>query len=105
MEYALAVHDGRIKDSGLFFFHRQASDAHDLTTEAGARAAVIEASGPAVVWRDIDAIVALWKDPTTDRAFWERVWCNRLVKSCVAGVQRRGVAAAGGRSQPGQPKV
>ncbi|MDD4102981.1 MAG: terminase, partial [Kiritimatiellae bacterium] len=21
----------------------------------------------------------MWKDPTTDRSFWERVWCNRLV--------------------------
>jgi len=41
----------------------------------------VEASGMAASWRDIDAIVALWNDPTTDRAFWERVWCNRLVKS------------------------
>ena len=42
---------------------------------------MIEASGPAAAWRDIDAIVTLWTDPTTDRAYWERVWCNRLVKS------------------------
>lgn len=81
MEYAQAVADGRIKDASLFFFHRQSGDQHDLTTEAGARAAVIEASGPAAAWRDINAIVGLWKDPTTDRSFWERVWCNRLVKS------------------------
>jgi phage terminase large subunit-like protein len=81
MEYAKAVHEGRIKDAGLLYFHRQASDDHDLTTEEGARAAVIEASGPAAAWRDIDAIVTLWKDPTTDRSFWERVWCNRLVQS------------------------
>lgn len=80
MEYAQAVIEGRVKDSGLFFFHRQSKDDHDLTTEAGARAAVIEASGAAASWRDINAIVELWKDPTTDRAFWERVWCNRLVK-------------------------
>jgi len=65
----------------MFYFHRQASDDHDLETEAGARAAVIEASGPAAAWRDIDAIVELWRDPTTDRAYWERVWCNRLVKA------------------------
>ncbi len=81
MEYAKAVIDGRVKDAGLFFFHRQASDDHDLTTEAGARSAVIEASGSAAAWRDIDAIVELWRDPTTDKSFWERVWCNRLVKS------------------------
>jgi len=81
MDYARAVQAGKIKDSRLFFFHRQASDEHDLTTEEGARAAVIEASGPAAEWRDIDSIVELWRDPTTDRAFWERVWCNRLVQS------------------------
>jgi phage terminase large subunit-like protein len=81
MDYARAIIEGRAKDSRMFYFHRQASDEHDLETEAGARAAVIEASGSASSWRDIDAIVELWRDPTTDRAFWERVWCNRLVHS------------------------
>ena len=84
MEYGRAVEDGTIKDAHLFFFHRQASDDHDLETAEGARAAVIEASGEAAAWRDIDAIVELWRDPTTDRQFWERVWCNRLVKSTDA---------------------
>ncbi len=81
MDYGRAVHEERVTDASLFFFHRQASDQHDLTTRAGARAAVIEASGAAAAWRDIDAIVGIWNDPTTDRAYWERVWCNRLVKS------------------------
>ncbi|CCF83638.1 terminase [Nitrolancea hollandica] len=79
-EYARAVAEGRTRDTRLLYFYRYASDEHDLTTEAGARAAVIEASGPAAAWRDIDGIVELWRDPTTDRAYWERVWCNRLVK-------------------------
>jgi len=82
MDYARAIKEGRVKDARLFYFHRQASDDQDLETEEGARAAVIEASGPAAAWRDIDAIVELWRDPTTDRGYWERVWCNRLVKSC-----------------------
>jgi len=81
MEYARAVAEGRVRDSRLFFFHRQAGEGHDLDTEEGARAAAIEASGMTAAWRDIDAIVELWRDPTTDRAYWERVWCNRLVKS------------------------
>jgi hypothetical protein len=80
MDYAKAVDEGRVTDTGLFFFHRQAGDEHDLTTIEGARAAVIEASGPAAAWRDIDAIVGLWSDPTTDRTYWERVWCNRMVQ-------------------------
>lgn len=83
MDYALAVEHGKVKDASLFYFHRQASDEHDLSTIEGARAAVIEASGPAAAWRDIDAIVSIWNDPTTDRAYWERVWCNRLVKGAT----------------------
>lgn len=80
MEYARAVVDGRVEDSTLFFYHRQAGDEHDLSTRAGARAAVIEASGPAASWRNIETVVGQWADPTTDRAYWERVWCNRLRK-------------------------
>ena len=80
-EYARAVSDGRADDSRLFFFYRYASDDHDLTTENGARAAVMEASGPTAEWRDVDSIVELWRDPTTDRSYWERVWLNRLVMS------------------------
>src|SRR5690606_6851877 len=50
MEYARAIYEGRAKDATLFFFHRQASDEHDLTTRDGLRAAVIEASGSAASW-------------------------------------------------------
>lgn len=81
MEYAQQVESGVLKDDRLFYFHRQASDEHDWKTEAGARAAIIEASGPAVEWRDIDSIVQLWRDPTSDRSYIERVYGNRLVRS------------------------
>lgn len=83
MEYARAVDDGRQADSSLLFFHRQASDEHDLTTPTGRRAAVIEASGEAAAWRDIDSIVRLWDDPMQDVAYLERVYCNRLVKGAT----------------------
>lgn len=81
MDYARQVHDGAITDSRLFFFHRQASDTHDLTTEEGVRAAVIEASGPAAEWSDIDGIVEQWRDPTSDKTYLERVWLNLLVRA------------------------
>lgn len=81
MDYGKAVIGGTVDDRSLFFFHRQASDKHDLTTVPGRRAAVIEASGPAAVWRDIDRIVARWEDPTSDKRFLERVWLNRMVQS------------------------
>lgn len=80
MEFARAVEDGRVKDATLFYFHRQASDQHDLTTKEGRIAALVEASGEAHVWRDIAGIAALWDDPLADAAYLERVYMNRLVK-------------------------
>lgn len=86
--YAQAVAEGRVKDSRLFFFHRQASDvdvstgkAWDLTDPAAVRRAVLEASGPVSEWSDVDAIVEQWNDPTSDRTYLERVWLNRPVKA------------------------
>lgn len=84
MEYARHVREGKITDSRLFFFHREASDHHDLTTPEGVRAAVLEASGPLAEWSDIDGIVEQWDDPTADRAYLERVWLNRLVRASAA---------------------
>lgn len=81
MDYARAVHEGRTKDAQLFFYHRQASDAHDLGTLEGVRSAILEASGPASSWRDIDGIVDMFQDPTSDLKWLERVWCNRPVQS------------------------
>jgi phage terminase large subunit-like protein len=81
MDYARQVASGAIQDSRLFFFHRQASDQHDLTTPEGIRAAVMEASGPAATWSDIDGICEQWRDPTADKTYLERVWLNRLVRA------------------------
>jgi hypothetical protein len=81
MEYARSVAAGTVTDTRLFFFHREASETHDISTEAGVRAAVLEASGPIAEWSDLDSIVAQFNDPTSDRAYLERVWLNRLVRS------------------------
>lgn len=81
MDYARQVHGGAVADSRLFFFHRQASDKHDLSTAEGVRAAVVEASGPAAKWSDVDAICEQWRDPTSDKTYLERVWLNRLVRA------------------------
>ena len=81
MDYARQVASGKIADSRLFFFHRQASDGHDLSTPEGIRAAVLEASGPVAEWSDIEGICEQWRDPTADRAYLERVWLNRLVRA------------------------
>lgn len=87
MDYARQVADGKISDSRLFFFHRQAGDDIKLHTDNGeldlaaVRAAVIEASGPVAGWSDIDGIIEQWRDPTADLAYLERVWLNRLVRA------------------------
>jgi phage terminase large subunit-like protein len=79
MEYAKLVRGGKVSDSRLFFYHRQASDGHDLTTTEGLRNAVLEACGDTAAWTDVDGIVELAQDPQTDRSYWERVWLNRPV--------------------------
>lgn len=78
MTYARAVAQGRAADAKLFFFHRQASEEHDLATEAGRRAAVIEASGADAAWSDIEGILEQWRDPTADLNYLARVWLNQL---------------------------
>jgi hypothetical protein len=80
MTYAHAVRDGKIADSRLFFFHRQASDSHDLETPEGRRAAIMEASGPVAEWSDVSGIEEQWQDPTADTSYLERVWLNRPVQ-------------------------
>lgn len=81
-QYAEQVAEGKLKDADLFFFHRQASDGYDLDKEDDVRAAVIEASGETVAaWSDIEGIVSRWRDPTTSRPYFERVWLNRKVQS------------------------
>jgi phage terminase large subunit-like protein len=77
MEYAREIAEGRAQDSRLFFFHRQASDEHDLLKRESIEAAVTEAAGPTAVWKDIRAIVDQWYDPQADRAHLEHVWLNR----------------------------
>lgn len=79
--YAEQVREGKIHDSRLFFFHRQASDGYDMTDPAQIREAVIEAAGPQAEWKDIDGIVDTFQDPTADVEYLERVWCNRPLAS------------------------
>ncbi len=83
MEYARQVEVGKIQDSRLFFFHRQASDEIKIQGEDGGvdmkavRAAVLDASGPTAVWSDIDSIVEQFAAPDADLEYLERVWLNR----------------------------
>ncbi len=76
--YALAVHEGRIKNTRMFYSHRQAADSCDLTTPEGIRAAVLEASGEcAAQWSDIDGICEQFNDPNSDLSYLRRVYLNQ----------------------------
>ncbi len=104
MEYARSVAAGAVSDARLFFFHREASDVHDLKTDEGVRAAVMEASGPTAAWSDIETIVEQWRDPTADRAYLERVWLNRLVKSSSQAFDVKKWAALKRSDNPVKPR-
>jgi hypothetical protein len=74
---AEAIAAGKVEEPELFYFHRQASDGHDLSTLAGRVAAVTEASGPAAAWSDVRGIAKQWDRPGVNRQYLERVWLNR----------------------------
>jgi phage terminase large subunit-like protein len=87
-EYAEQVAAGKVRDPALFFFYRWAPvrDGEDLSDPEQIRAAVREASGPALAqWEDfegqVDGIVSLYNQPDTDRSYWEQVWLARRVAS------------------------
>lgn len=84
MDFALKLAAKPEAASGarLFFFHREAAGSHDLSTDSGLRAAILEASGPFVArWSDVDRIMRRFRDDDTDPAYAERVWLNRRVQA------------------------
>lgn len=85
-EEAEKIATGKISDSTFFFFHREAATADDenLDDPAQLRAAIREASGPAVAsWPDFDGqvenIASLFHQANRrgNGAYFERVWLNR----------------------------
>jgi phage terminase large subunit-like protein len=100
MDYAKSIGSGEVQDPRLFFFHRQASGKFDLDKEPQVRKAIAEASGPAASWSNIDSIVDLWRNPQTDRAYFERVWLNRPTQSARQAFDAERFASL---AQPGKP--
>jgi len=87
MKYARGVRDGKIKDSRLFYFHRQAPESIEIFDEKGAiipknlQVAVDEASGPIAVWSDTESILAAFQDPTADISYLRRVYLNQAIQA------------------------
>ncbi|SBT63938.1 Phage terminase-like protein, large subunit, contains N-terminal HTH domain [Micromonospora sediminicola] len=83
-QYAEMIAAGKVKDASLFFFHREAPwrDDEDLDDPEQLKAAIREASGPAIaLWPDfegqVESIASLYHQPDTDKMYWQRVWLNR----------------------------
>jgi hypothetical protein len=77
---AEAIARGEVKNPTLFYIHRQADDGYDMADYTERVLAITQASGPDVAeWSDLDRIASIWDDPSTDKTYWERVWCNRWI--------------------------
>jgi hypothetical protein len=82
---AQMIAEGAIDDPQLFYFHREASDKHDLSTLGGRVEAVSEATGPVGEYGpgQFHDIARQWDRPSADKQYLERVWLNRWVKSAA----------------------
>jgi phage terminase large subunit-like protein len=80
--YAEEIKAGRVADPRLLFDHRQASETHDLDTKRGLRAAIVEASGDAIEWADVESIAAQYREAAANRDdgsknLFRRYWLNQ----------------------------
>jgi phage terminase large subunit-like protein len=80
--YAEEIRAGRVNDPRFLFDHRQASEAHDLDTQKGLKAAIAEASGDAIGWSDVDGIGSQYREAKANRDEgainrFRRYWLNQ----------------------------
>lgn len=82
-EEAQAIEKGDIADPQLFYFHREASPGYDMKSLEQRVEAVTEATGPVGEYGpgQFESIARQWDRPKADKAYLERVWLNRWVKS------------------------
>ncbi len=79
---AESIARGDVEEPELFYFHREASPGHDLSTLDGRIEAVREASGPAVAaWSDLRGVAKQWDRKGADLRYLERVWLNRWTQA------------------------
>lgn len=78
---AEAMARGEVDRPDTFYFHRQAGDGWDMRKFADRVEAIREASGPDLADRtDLEQIAARWDKPKANKAYLERVWCNRWLQ-------------------------
>jgi phage terminase large subunit-like protein len=80
--YAEEIKAGKVDDPRLLFDHRQASETHDLDTKRGLTAAIVEASGDAILWADVDTVAGQYREAAANRDegaknLFRRYWLNQ----------------------------
>lgn len=80
-DYALEVLAGRVTDPQLLFDHRQASLHWDIDDPDQLVEAIVEASGDAIAWADVDAIAGQFHVPNADKGELRRFWLNQRWRS------------------------
>lgn len=98
-DLARQIAAGELAHPGFLLDHLEASPEHDLDTDEGLRAAIVEASGLAADFRDVDRIVQRFRDPRVDLAKARRYWLNQIVRSSGAFLNPDDVARG---ARPGE---
>jgi phage terminase large subunit-like protein len=80
-DHGRKVATGEIEDPSFLFLWWEAGDEHDLDTEDGLTAAILEANPAAGSFLSIENLVARFKDPTLARYEFERYHLNRWVSA------------------------
>lgn len=80
--YAEEIAAGKVDDPRLLFDHRQASETHDLDTQKGLRAALVEAAGDAIAWMDVENVASQYREAAANRDDgakneFRRYWLNQ----------------------------
>jgi hypothetical protein len=76
------LHEKAKAGEGGYFFHRYANDSHDLTTQEGREAAIVEARTPEIAqWTDVERIAEMWDDPAYPHSELEQLHLARPVSS------------------------
>lgn len=73
----VAIQEGRIKNPGLLFDHKQGLEVPDLMNTDELKRALRVAYGPAFAWLDIDRLIAEIQDPMTRPSDARRYFLNQ----------------------------
>jgi hypothetical protein len=74
---ATKILEGDLKDPSLYFDHLQADEEIDITLDANLKKAITEASGGAIGWADIPAIISNFRTPKIPEGESRRYWLNQ----------------------------